>query len=157
MCIRDSLIFATALALTVACLVCAPSYEFSRLFTFSNYSGEAGANVWPPVSSAWVFALGLLLPIYTITGYDASAHTAEETKKAAHSVPRGIVSSVWWSALFGYIMLCAFILVLPSMRKPPNRAGMSSSGQWTARFRRRSRLRFTRRSLSRSSCAGWRL
>ncbi|MEI8030288.1 MAG: amino acid permease [Comamonadaceae bacterium] len=111
------LIFATALALTVACLVCAPSYEFSRLFTFSNYSGEAGANVWPPVSSAWVFALGLLLPIYTITGYDASAHTAEETKKAAHSVPRGIVSSVWWSALFGYIMLCAFILVLPSMEE----------------------------------------
>ncbi len=109
------LIFATALALTIACLVYAPSYEFGRLFTFANYSGEAGANVWPPVSNGWVFALGLLMPIYTITGYDASAHTAEETKKAAHSVPRGIVSSVWWSALFGYIMLCAFVLVLPNM------------------------------------------
>ena len=109
------LIFATALGLTIACLAYAPSYEFGRLFTFSNYSGEAGANVWPAVSGGWVFALGLLLPIYTITGYDASAHTAEETKKAAHSVPRGIVSSVWWSALFGYIMLCAFVLVLPNM------------------------------------------
>jgi amino acid transporter len=109
------LIFATALVLTVACLAYAPSYEFGRLFTFSNYSGEAGANVWPPVSGGWVFALGLLLPIYTITGYDASAHTAEETKKAAHSVPRGIVTSVWWSSLFGYIMLCAFVLVLPNM------------------------------------------
>ena len=43
--------------------------------------------------------LGLLLPIYTITGYDASAHTSEETYKAAHSVPRGIVHSVLWSAL----------------------------------------------------------
>ena len=41
------LIFATAIALTIACFVYAPSYEFSRLFTFSNYSGEAGANVWP--------------------------------------------------------------------------------------------------------------
>ena len=109
------LIFATALALTVACLFYAPIYEFGRLFTFSNYSGEAGANVWPQVSGGWVFALGLLLPIYTITGYDASAHTAEETKKAAHSVPRGMVSSVWWSALFGYIMLCAFVLMLPNM------------------------------------------
>ncbi len=109
------LILATALGLTIACLASAPSYEFARLFTFSNYSGEAGANVWPAVSGGWVFALGLLLPIYTITGYDASAHTAEETKKAAHSVPRGIVSSVWWSALFGYIMLCAFVLVLPNM------------------------------------------
>jgi len=109
------LIFATALGLTIACLAYAPSYEFGRLFTFSNYSGEAGANVWPPVSGGWVFALGLLLPIYTITGYDASAHTAEETKQAAQSVPRGIISSVWWSALFGYIMLCAFVLVLPNM------------------------------------------
>jgi amino acid transporter len=109
------LIFGTALALTIGCLAVAPSYEFSRLWTFSNYSGEAGANVWPSVSGGWVFALGLLLPIYTITGYDASAHTSEETKKAAHSVPRGIVSSVWWSSLFGWIMLCAFILVIPNM------------------------------------------
>jgi amino acid transporter len=109
------LIFATAIGLTVACLVYAPSYEFSRLFTFSNYSGEAGANVWPPVSNGWVFALGLLLPIYTITGYDASAHTAEETKQAAHTVPRGIITSVWWSAVFGYVMLCSFILIIPDM------------------------------------------
>ena len=111
------LIFATALALTVACLAYAPSYEFSRLFTFSNYSGEAGANVWPSVSNGWIFALGLLLPIYTITGYDASAHTSEETKDASRAVPRGIVMSVWWSSLFGYIMLCAFVLMLPSMEE----------------------------------------
>jgi amino acid transporter len=109
------LIFATAIGLTIACLVYAPSYEFGRLFTFSNYSGEAGANVWPPVSNGWVFALGLLLPIYTITGYDASAHTAEETKQAARTVPRGIISSVWWSAVFGYVMLCSFILIIPDM------------------------------------------
>jgi amino acid transporter len=61
------------------------------------------------------FLLGLLLPIYTITGYDASAHTSEETMRAAHSVPRGMVSSVWWSALFGWIMLCSFVLMIPSM------------------------------------------
>ena len=107
------LIFATAAGLTIACLAYAPSYEFSRLFTFSNYSGQG--NVWPAVSNGWVFALGLLLPIYTITGYDASAHTAEETKNAALEVPRGIVSSVLWSTLFGYIMLCSFVLMLPNM------------------------------------------
>ncbi len=109
------LIFVAALGLTLACLVYAPGYDLRRLFTFSNYSGETGANVWPAVSGAWVFALGLLLPIYTITGYDASAHTAEETVQASHSVPRGIVMSVLWSALFGYIMLCSFVLMLPNM------------------------------------------
>ncbi len=109
------LIFITAIALALVCLISADSYEFARLFTFANYSGEAGGNVWPEVSGGWVFLLGLLLPIYTITGYDASAHTSEETLKAAHSVPRAMVSSVLWSALFGYIMLCAFVLMLPSM------------------------------------------
>jgi len=68
-------------------------------------------NIW------YVFALGLLLPIYTITGYDASAHTSEETVKASSSVPRGMVSSVWWSSLFGYIMLLAFLLAIPDMNE----------------------------------------
>lgn len=109
------LIFATAIALSAVCLIAAPSYEIGRLFTFANYSGEVGGNVWPATSGTWVFLLGLLLPIYTITGYDASAHTSEETVKAAESVPRGMVASVLWSALFGYIMLCAFVLMLPNM------------------------------------------
>ncbi|MBP2444881.1 amino acid permease [Rhizobium leguminosarum] len=109
------LIFASSIALAVVCLAAAPSYEVGRLFTFANYSGEAGGNVWPATSGTWVFLLGLLLPIYTITGYDASAHTSEETVKAAESVPRGMVASVLWSALFGYIMLCAFVLMLPNM------------------------------------------
>jgi amino acid transporter len=113
------LIFFTAILLAVLCLAFAPSYDLSRLWTFSNYSGlpETG-EIWPKSDSAfYVFLLGLLLPIYTITGYDASAHTSEETMKAAHSVPRGIISSVWWSALFGWIMLCAFVLMIPDMNE----------------------------------------
>ncbi|MFN8193716.1 MAG: amino acid permease [Nocardioidaceae bacterium] len=56
-----------------------------------------------------------MLPVYTITGYDASAHTSEETVRAAHSVPRGMVSSVWWSGIAGWVMLCAFVLMIPNM------------------------------------------
>jgi amino acid transporter len=108
------LIFATAIGLSIACLAAADAYDIARLFTFSNFSGAAGGNVWPETSGAWVFLLGLLLPIYTITGYDASAHTSEETVKAATSVPRGMVSSVLWSSLFGYIMLCSFVLMIPT-------------------------------------------
>jgi amino acid transporter len=109
------LIFATSIALAIVCLAVADTYEIGRLFTFANYSGETGGNVWPATSAAWVFLLGLLMPIYTITGYDASAHTSEETLKAAHSVPRAMIGSVIWSALFGYIMLCAFVLMIPNM------------------------------------------
>ncbi len=109
------LIFGGSILIAVVCLAAADRWDVSRLFTFRNYSGETGGNVWPAVSNGWVFALGLLLPIYTITGYDASAHTSEETIKAAHSVPRAMVMSVVWSALFGYLFLAAFVLMIPDM------------------------------------------
>ncbi|MBN9218708.1 MAG: amino acid permease [Mesorhizobium sp.] len=109
------LIFFGSILIAVVCMAFAQTWDFSRLFTFHNYSGDAGGGVWPQVSNAWVFALGLLLPIYTITGYDASAHTSEETIKAASSVPRAMVMSVVWSALFGYLFLAAFVLMIPNM------------------------------------------
>jgi amino acid transporter len=111
-----SLILVTAAVLTIACFYFAPTHDFSRLWTFTNYSGEAGGSVWPQSDSTWyIFGLGLLLPIYTITGYDASAHTSEETKKAALSVPRSMVSAVLWSSLAGWVMLSAFVIAIPDM------------------------------------------
>ena len=109
------LIFGGSILIAIVCLAAADSWDIGRLLTFKNYSGEAGGSVWPSVSNGWVFALGLLLPIYTITGYDASAHTSEETLKAAHSVPRAMVMSVIWSALFGYLFLASFVLMIPDM------------------------------------------
>src|SRR6185295_12614574 len=86
---------------------------FGRLVTFTNYSGlpPGGNPVWPRTENiGWLFALGSLLPAYTITGFDASAHTSEETVAAGVNVPRGIVRSVLVSGLFGWIMLCAIVL-----------------------------------------------
>ena len=110
------LILITAAGLTLALLAYAPSWDFSRLVSFKNYSGPAGGDVWPATGNLLLlFGLGLLLPIYTITGFDASAHTAEETHDAAKNVPKGIISSVLWSVLFGYIMVCSFVLVMPDL------------------------------------------
>lgn len=114
--ISGYIIFATAAFLTVMCLLYAGSYDLGRLFSFANYSGDAGGGVWPQTDNMWLlFGLSLLLPIYTITGYDASAHTSEETHNAARSVPKGIVNSVIWSGIAGYIMLVAFLLFVPDM------------------------------------------
>ncbi len=114
--ISGYIIFATTAVLVLACLYFAPAIDISRLWTFTNYSGEAGGNVFPQSDSiGYLFLLCLLLPVYTITGYDASAHTSEETKNAATSVPRGIVSAVLWSSLVGWIMICAITLAIPDM------------------------------------------
>lgn len=110
------IIFATTAVLVIACLYYAPAIDISRLWTFKNYSGEAGGNVFPQSDNmGYLFLLCLLLPVYTITGYDASAHTSEETKNAAHSVPRGIVTAVFWSSIVGWIMVCAITLAIPDM------------------------------------------
>lgn len=110
------LIFATTAVLVLACLYFAPAIDISRLWTFTNYSGDAGGGVFPASDNmGYLFLLCLLLPVYTITGYDASAHTSEETKNAATSVPKGIVSAVFWSSIVGWVMICSITLAIPDM------------------------------------------
>jgi amino acid transporter len=113
------LILIVASVLTVALLLATRHFEWSRLWTFANYSGlPESSPVFPKQNNLiWLFALGFLLPAYTITGFDASAHTSEETISAARNVPRGIIRSVWVSGLFGWIMICAILLALPSVRE----------------------------------------
>jgi len=111
------LILVVATVLTAALLVAARELEWSRLWTFTNFSGlPEGSAVFPKQNNlGWLFALGFLLPAYTITGFDASAHTAEETVGAALNVPKGIVRSVWVSGLFGWVMIGAILLAMPSL------------------------------------------
>ncbi len=110
------LIFGVSVALTASLLVYAPSFEPRRLLTFVNYSGPRGGLVWPHVQSlGWLFLLGLLLPAYTVTGFDASAHISEETIGAAENVPRSMVRAVLYSGLLGWAMVCAIVLAIPDM------------------------------------------
>ncbi|MEP7124774.1 MAG: amino acid permease [Byssovorax sp.] len=107
-------ILGVAAVLTAALLFFAPHLDVARLWTFVNNSGVRGGKTWPETPSlGWLFLLGFLLPAYTITGFDASAHTSEETVSASINVPRGIVRSVLVSSLFGWIMLSAVVLAAP--------------------------------------------
>ena len=114
--ISGYLIMIIAAVLTVSLLAYNQNpLDFSRLFTFTNFTGTEG-SVWPASEGmVFPFLLGLLLAVYTITGFDASAHTAEETRNAASAVPKGIITSVVYSVIFGYIMICTFVLVLPDV------------------------------------------
>jgi amino acid transporter len=109
------LIFVVTVMLVVSLLVYSPvKIDLSRLYTFTNFTGIDGGQ-WPKQTMAMAFLSGLLLTAYTITGFDASAHTSEETHEAARNVPRGIIGSVFWSTTFGYVMVCAFVLVMPDI------------------------------------------
>ncbi len=56
------------------------------------------------------FLNGLILSMFTFTGYDASAHLSEETRDPERRAPFGILSAVVVSAIAGYALLVALTL-----------------------------------------------
>lgn len=87
-----------------------PSRNISYLF---DTSFSTATNSVTPYWFA--FLVGLLQAQWTYTGYDASAHTSEETKDAKVGSPWGVYLSVAVSAVFGFIMLA---LVTMSIKDP---------------------------------------
>jgi amino acid transporter len=76
-------------------------------------------------SYAWAFLLGLLQAQWTFTGYDASAHTAEETVDPRRRVPWGMMNAVVVSAVVGYLLLLALTLAIRSV---PAALGATDAG-----------------------------
>jgi amino acid transporter len=62
-----------------------------------------------------VFFFSLLQANWTYTGYDASAHVAEETVAARRSSAWGIFLSVAVSAVFGFLFLVALTTHMPNL------------------------------------------
>lgn len=110
------LIFFVAILLTAAMFIFGATHDFSRLFHFTNNTGAPGGNFYPEQRPPLIaFAVGLLYPLYTIAGFDASAHTAEETVNARRAVPRAMLHAVIWSLVFGFLMAVSFVVAIPDL------------------------------------------
>jgi amino acid transporter len=91
-------------AVIVILLVAVPSHHASLSYVFT---GRAFGQFKHSMYWWYVLPLGFLLTMYTITGYDASAHVSEETHGASMSAARGVWRSVFYSAVIGWILLLA--------------------------------------------------
>jgi amino acid transporter len=107
------LILAVTLILIIMFLMAAPSFELGKAFTFVNNTGAPGGGVSPQTGPLMAMIIGLLYPLFTITGFDASAHTAEETIDARNTVHKGMLHSVFWSLVFGFVLILAMVLAMP--------------------------------------------
>ncbi len=96
--------------LVVAVGLLHPQHSLAYVYTQSFNGSGFG-------SPLYVFLLGLLLAQWTFTGYDASAHVTEETVDPARRAPWGIMHSVFWSLIFGYLMLLALTVAIPDLAK----------------------------------------
>lgn len=88
----------------------APKQPVSFLFT-RTFTTMTDKPYW------FAFLSGLLQAQWTYTGYDASAHTIEETKDPRVRAPWGIYLSVVVSGVFGYLMLAFVTLSIQNLDK----------------------------------------
>lgn len=98
-------------AVAIAVLAKAPTHQSAKFVfaTFYNGTGLEETVGWNlRASPAYVAMCGVLKAQYTLTGFDASAHLSEETRRADWLAPIGVVSSVGFSSLFGFFVLLAF-------------------------------------------------
>src|SRR4051812_17090389 len=92
-------------AVIIAVLIFVPDRHQDVRFVFGhtiNNSGFGDGMFW-----WYILPVGFLLTMYTVTGYDASAHAAEETKDAEMAAARGIWQSVFYSVIIGWFVLLA--------------------------------------------------
>ncbi len=113
--ISGYLIFVITLIFVFLLFTHVKHFDLASAFSFANTTGDAGGGVAPAYGSFVAILMGLLYPLFTMTGYDASAHVAEETVDAHKTVHRGMIQSVWWSLLFGFILALGMVMALPSV------------------------------------------
>src|SRR6266540_6605413 len=96
----------------IGVLIFVPDDHQSVSFVFTErinntgfHAGSAGGLFF------WLYILpvGFILTMYTQTGYDASAHTAEKTRGTALAAAQGVWRSVFYSAIAGWFVLLAFL------------------------------------------------
>ena len=130
-------------AVVIALLVFVPGDHQSADFVFTDKINENGA--FGGSTSALGFYLlvvpvGFILTMYTVTGYDASAHTAEETRGAAVAAAQGVWRSVFWSAVIGWFVLLAFLFAVQDSASVTDGAGFvgtiftDSMDPWAAKL-----------------------
>jgi amino acid transporter len=115
-------------ALVVVVLLIVPTEHQSVGFVFGeviNNSGFSDSAIW------YVFGIGLLLNVYSLVGYDASAHMSEETRSASRSSALGMVWSVVASVVFGFVLLVAVTFAVPDVQGTLDAAGMAVVYIWS--------------------------
>ena len=112
----------------IGILIFVPDHHQSANFVFTqriNNSGFAGGSTSGGIFWFLVLPVGFLLTMYTITGYDASAHVAEETQGADEAAAKGVWQSIALSAVIGWFVLLAFLFAATDVKAVNDASGTS--------------------------------
>jgi amino acid transporter len=127
----------------IGLLVFVPDQHQNASFVFGeriNNNGAFGGSTGGIGFWFLVLPVGFLLTMYTQTGYDASAHTAEETRDAAKAAAQGVWRSIFFSALAGWFVILAFLFAATDVKAINDGAGFvgtiftSALDPWAAKM-----------------------
>src|SRR5438067_6467686 len=109
-------------------LALVPSHHQDAGFVFGhrfNNTGFHAGHAFGPFFWLYILPIGFILTMYTQTGYDASAHTSEETRGAALSAAKGVWRSVFYSAIAGWAVLLALVFAATNVPAITEKGGGS--------------------------------
>jgi amino acid permease (GABA permease) len=127
-------------AIIVGVLAFVPDHHTPIHDVFFQVKNETGFSFGG--AAVYAVLIGLLMAQYTYTGYDASAHVAEETHDASRAAPRGIVMSVVVSVIAGFVLLFAITWSIQdydgerttSLGLPPAQIFIDAAGRHSGEF-----------------------
>jgi amino acid transporter len=94
---------ASTLIIIASILIFSPELSTNK-FVWTHYNNDTGM---PNV--LYVSCIGLLMCLFSFSGYEGGAHMAEETKNAASSAPRGIVLTCIVTAFTGLVYIIGLL------------------------------------------------
>lgn len=87
----------------ICILIVSPQLSTSK-FVWTHYNNETGMP-----NAFYVCCIGLLMSLYSFSGYEGGAHMAEETKNASASAPKGLVLTCIATAVTGLIYIAGLL------------------------------------------------
>jgi amino acid transporter len=100
----------TSTVVVIVCLFAMSPQKNSAEWVFTHF--DADTVGWP---AGMAFLLGLIDVMWTLTGYDCSAHLSEECQNASTAAPKSIIQSVASVAITGWVLILAIAFTVPSI------------------------------------------
>lgn len=104
---------ASILLVIIGCLVCAGQPGSTGIqtgsFVFGGYYNDSGWDDTVPVQKGYLLSCGIVFSIFLFAGFEAPAHMAEETLDADVVAPRGLINTVYATAIGGFLLIICLL------------------------------------------------
>ena len=88
----------------IATILIASQTKSTGDFVWQQWNNDTGMD-----NKGYVCCLGLLMCLYSFSGYEGAAHMSEETKDASASAPRGIWLTCVVTAIKGFVYIVGML------------------------------------------------